>query len=106
MATNIKTGSYTGDGAAQNISVGFEPDYVRIINATDGTTVSEWFNGMAAGSAITVVAAAGPVLDAANQITAYAGSTTAATGFTVGTDLSVSAKVYYYLAIESGPGAQ
>ena len=32
---NIKTGTATGTGSAINVSIGFIPDYVRIVNATD-----------------------------------------------------------------------
>lgn len=99
----IKVSSYTGNGAAQNISIGFIPEYVRIINATDGTTVAEWFDGMAAASAISVVAAAGPVLDTTNQVTRYTGADSASEGFTVGTDLSTNAKVFRYVAMRGRP---
>jgi hypothetical protein len=34
-----KRGKFTGNGAAQNISLGFKPDFVIIINVTDGTTI-------------------------------------------------------------------
>jgi hypothetical protein len=95
---NIVIGTYTGNSAAQNISLGFVPDKVEIWNVTDGTNVSVWFNGMAAASAESIVTTAGPVLDTTNQVTAFAGSTSAAAGFTVGTDLSVNAKVYRYEA--------
>jgi hypothetical protein len=95
---NIKIGTYTGNAAAQNIELGFIPDWVRIINATDGTNESEWFNGMAAASGISTVTTAGPVLDTTNQVTSYAGDATHAKGFTVGTDLSTNAKVYRYIA--------
>lgn len=103
MATSIKAGSYTGNGAAQNISIGFQPDFVLLVNATDGDIVALWFNGMAAGTAVDIAAAAAANAD--NGITLFTGSTTAGDGFTVGTDYSESAKVFYYLAIESGPGA-
>jgi hypothetical protein len=95
---NIRIGTYTGTGAALNISLGFVPDWVRIINVTDGTNESEWFNGMAAASAISTVTTAGPVLDATNQVTSYAGDSTNPPGFSVGTDLSTNAKVYRYIA--------
>jgi hypothetical protein len=95
---NIRIGTYTGNAAAQNISLGFIPDWVRIVNATDGTNESEWFSGMAAASAISTVTTAGPVLDATNQISSYAGDSSNAPGFSVGTDLSTNAKVYRYIA--------
>lgn len=93
----IAAGTYTGTGAAINISLGFVPDYVRVANITDGDTTWDWFNGMAAGTAIqtdTAVATLG-----SNGITAYAGSTTASAGFTVGTGLSESAKVFRWVAM-------
>jgi hypothetical protein len=95
---NLRIGTYTGNAAAQNISLGFVPDWVRIVNVTDGTNETEWFNGMAAASGISVVTTAGPVLDTTNQVTAFAGDTSNAAGFTVGTDLSVNTKVYRYVA--------
>jgi hypothetical protein len=98
MKPNLIIGTYTGNGAAQNIELGFVPDWVRIVNVTDGTNETEWFNGMAAASGIATVAAAGPVLDASNQVTAFAGSTSAKAGFTAGTDISVNAKVYRFVA--------
>lgn len=99
----IKVGSYTGNGAAQNISLGFVPDAVIIANVTDGTSQTMWFNGMAAASGISIVAAAGPVLDTTNQISAFAGDASNAAGFTVGTDLSTSAKVFRYIALRGRP---
>ena len=36
MTTRIKTGFFYGTGAAVNIEVGFIPDYVQIVNRTDG----------------------------------------------------------------------
>lgn len=38
---NVKTGFLVGNGAAQNISIGFIPDYVKVINLTDGDKVWE-----------------------------------------------------------------
>jgi hypothetical protein len=98
---NVRIGTYTGNAAAQNISLGFVPDYVEIFNVTDGTNCTFWFNGMAAASGIAVVTTAGPVLDATNQVTAYAGDASNAAGFTVGTDLSTNAKVYRYVAMRN-----
>lgn len=98
----VKIGSYVGNGAVQNIECGFVPDYVRIVNATDGDQCAEWFAGMADGSSISVLAAAGPVLDTTNQVSDYEGSTTAAKGFTVGTDLSEAGDSFRYVALRQG----
>jgi hypothetical protein len=88
---NLRIGTYTGNAAAQNISLGFVPDYVRN-RSTSRTAPTEtfWFNGMAAASGIAVVTTAGPVLDTTNQVTAFAGDSSNAAGFTVGTDLSTT----------------
>ena len=109
MANSIKTGTYTGDGAAQNIEIGFVPDYVRVINATDGDIAWEWFNGFGAGDALQTInvvdsgtsGAAGMSLITANGIDAYEGSTSAGKGFTIGTALSESAKVFHYIAMRN-----
>lgn len=41
----IKTGYLVGNGAAQNIELGFVPDYVKVINVTDGDKIHEAFIG-------------------------------------------------------------
>lgn len=93
----IAVGTYTGNGAAISISIGFVPDYVRVINITDGDATWDWFAGMAAGTAIKTDTAVANL--ASNGVTAYAGSTTASPGFTIGTDLSESAKVHRWVAM-------
>jgi len=106
----IKVDTYTGTGAAINISLGFTPDYVRIVNVTDGDIAWEWFRGLGAGDAFqgTNHAATQFSLITSNGVDAYAGSSTsgseAAEGFTVGTSLSESAKVFRYVAIQGDDG--
>lgn len=98
----VKVGSYTGNGAAQNIELGWVPGFLIVINITDGTSMTFWTPALAAAAGISIVAAAGPVLDATNQITAYNGvAGSNAPGFTVGTDLSVNAKVYNFVAFRA-----
>jgi hypothetical protein len=98
MKGQIKVGTYTGDGAIQNILLGFEPDFVMLFNITDGDLAGIWFRGMTADTGIDIAAAV--AANAADAITAYAGSEGAnAKGFTVGTDYSESAKVYRYVAL-------
>lgn len=104
MATITKVGTYTGSGAAQNISVGFIPDHVTIVNTT-APAVDVWFNGMAAGTSVTTTGAAA-TRAAPNGVTAFAGTAAeAGQGFTVGAGLSTNASVYRYVAIQNGPGA-
>jgi len=93
----IAYGTYTGAAAAQNISVGFVPGFVMVINKTDGTPVGIWTEDMADGTALDIAAAAAS--NAAAGITPYAGSSTAGAGFTVGTDYAANAKVSVYVAI-------
>lgn len=96
---NGKRGKFTGNGAAQNISLGFIPDFVIILNVTDGTSVELFINDVAgATGSVDIDAAAGPVTDAGG-ITAYAGDATNACGFSVDAGNSVNAKVYRYIAL-------
>lgn len=106
MATITKVGSYTGNGAALNISVGFIPDHVRIVNTTT-VGFDEWYQGMAAGTSVTAATdvAAGAVRAAPGGVTAFAGSGDAGEGFTVGAALSAAGAVYRYIAVQNGPGA-
>lgn len=112
-------GTYTGDTAAQNISLGWKPDYVKVINYTDGDATWEYTSGMTDGHAIYTrqIADNGTTSNTniakitSNGISAYAGSSTsgseAAEGFTIGTALSESAKVFHYIAFaedEKGAG--
>jgi hypothetical protein len=53
------------------------------------------------GVGISIVAAAGPVLDATNQVSAYNGDATHGPGFTAGTDIAANAKTYAYIAVRS-----
>lgn len=97
----VKVDSYTGTGAAINIPLGWTPDYVLVWNATDGDAKWEWFNGLGAADALATANhdTAQQSLIASNGIDAYAGSTSAAEGFTVGTALSESGKTFRYIAI-------
>jgi hypothetical protein len=94
-----KRGKFTGNGAALNISVGFKPDFVLIINVTDGTSVEFFIDDVAgATGSVDIDAAAGPVTDAGG-ITAFAGDSSNAPGFSVDAGNSVNAKVYRYIAL-------
>ncbi len=97
----VAVGTYTGDTAAQNISLGFTPTYVKVWNATDGDICWEWFSGLGTGDALQTTNHADTQLSliTSNGIDTYAGSSSAAKGFTVGTTLSENAKVYRYIAI-------
>ncbi|MEQ1888648.1 MAG: hypothetical protein ABL951_05640 [Alphaproteobacteria bacterium] len=99
MNDYFRIGKFTGTGAALTVSLGWIPDYVKCVNYTDGDRIDEWFRNDGAGtSTVTTTAVAA---NADNGITAYAGSETAAPGFTVGTDISESAKVINFIAMRN-----
>ncbi len=102
MIPSTVVGTYTGTGAAINVILGFKPDFLIVINYTDGDIVGLWNRAVhAAGTSTDIGAAAATNAD--NAFTAYAGAT--GEGFTAGTDFSENAKVYGYFAARSGPGA-
>lgn len=103
MNPQVVVGTYTGTGSAVNVVLGFKPDFVLVANITDGDIISTAFRGLtAAGASVDIAAAVAANADNALTLT-YEGTT--GEGFTAGTDLSESAKVYGYLAVRSGPGA-
>jgi len=105
MPTNIKTGTVTGTGAAINISVGFSPDHVIVINDTAGDKL-EWFSNMPAGSAYKRGTAGGGSKIATGGISQFTGSATQQAGFTVGNDaVNTAAQLIRYMATSNGPGA-
>jgi len=81
---NVATGSYldTGTVAAFDITTGFTPRYVRIINETSGDQI-EWFDGMADSEGIKRVAAGTCAIVTENGIIPLA------RGFTVGLDTDI-----------------
>lgn len=95
-----KIGTVTGTGAAINVSCGFIPDYVEVTNFTDGDQIDKWYAGMANGTSVQINTAVAS--RASNGISTYAGDSTHAPGFTIGSGISESAKVLYYVAIRGG----
>ena len=87
------TGTWTGSGVAQTITLGFKPKLIVMFNQTDGDQVSIYMDGMADGKVISIVSLV--------SLIATNGITLSATGFTVGTDNSINKadKVFRYLAI-------
>lgn len=109
MTDQVTIGSFTGTGAAVNVELGFVPDYIRIINVTDGDNIWEWFKGMTNGHAIFTRA----VVDNAttgnssvasitsNGVSAYEGSSSVGKGFTAGSAISESGKTFRYVAMRN-----
>ena len=107
----FKQGQVTGAGAAINVSLGWVPDYVKVFNITDGTLAYEWVNGMPAANALRTqnVVDNGTTTNGsfnaitANGITSFAGSGSAAPGFTIGSAIAVSAKTLSWVAFRDIP---
>ncbi len=87
------SGTYTGTGSAQSVTLGFKPDLLMVFNQTDGDTVGIFMDGMTDDSACVITTAV--ALDAADGITL------SATGFSLGTgaECNENLKVYRYVAI-------
>ncbi|SKB32392.1 hypothetical protein [Sphingopyxis flava] len=104
MANGFKAGSYTGTGAAITIELGWVPDFVIVWNATDGDARWEWFNGMGAADALAIANHDSTQLSliTSNGIDAFTGTAgDKSAGFTVGSALSESAKVFRYAAFRA-----
>lgn len=100
MSNSIKTGTVVGTGAAISISLGFVPEYVRVVNITDADQIDEWFAGVSAeGTAVQTNTAV--ATRASNGISTYAGSATASPGFTIGSGISENGKTLAWIAMRS-----
>jgi len=91
----IKSGTYTGDGTSQTITLGFKPMLVIVYNETEGDVVSIKYGESAANTHIAISTATAAVSSGGMLFTS--------TGFKVGTDSSASesAKTFRYVAIGS-----
>lgn len=95
-----KVGTFVGTGAPLDISLGFVPEYIRIVNITDGNAAGEWFAGTMPDNSAIVTNATGDMSKiTTNGVKAFTGSATKARGFSVGTAFSVSGKTYSYFAV-------
>lgn len=99
---SFATGTVAGTGAAIAISVGWVPDYVKCVNIADAGNLDptmEWFAPMGAGKGLKYLRVADNAttgnlshrIVTTGGITAFAGSQTAAPGFTIGTDADLNA---------------
>jgi hypothetical protein len=106
MKGQIVTGSVEGTGAAINVSLGFTPVYVKLINIDDAGGLEptfEWWSGMASANALKTLGTPTRNLATSNGISTYAGSDTASKGFTIGADTDVNASGETILYIAIGP---
>lgn len=102
MASNMRTGTVTGTGAAINVSLGWQPDYVKVMNIADAGNLDpiiEWTSDMPAAAGMKFLRIVDNATTAnkshayvtSNGITAYAGSASAGEGFTIGADADLNA---------------
>jgi hypothetical protein len=106
MNPQTVVGAVVGTGAAQNIVIGFQPDFVILVDTTNNNLVDMWFRGMAAGTAINHSGAAPALRGSPNGMTAYVGTAAGnGEGFTIGAAESVNGATLRYFATRSGPGA-
>ena len=102
MASNIRTGTVNGTGSAINVSLGWQPDYVKLVNIADAGSLDpmmEWTSDMPAAAGIKYLRIADNATTAnkshayvtSNGISAYTGSTSAGEGFTIGADSDINA---------------
>lgn len=97
---NVAVGRYieSGTAVAFTITTGFKPRYVKIVNET-GICMAEWFEGMAAASAVKTVDSGAGTTDIIRITTN--GITANNNGFTVGvdTDINVTAEQLNWIAM-------
>lgn len=114
------SGTVNGSGAAINISTGWKPDHVELLNKTDtaaNKVTMRWFRGMAAASGVknmvtsnvaTTSAQKSQDIVTVNGVSMYAGDSTHGSGFTIGadTDLNVANDTICWAAWRNGPGSE
>lgn len=93
------SGTYTSNGSANNVTLGFNPAFILVINESDGDTIGFWIEGMANAELQKVVDSGTGTTDlsfvTSNGITVSSGVVT------FGTDaaLNENTKVFRYFAI-------
>ena len=93
-------GTVEGTGASINVSIGFVPRIVKVINI-DGDAVMEWTDDMGDGFGYKSLTGGTNALMATLGISAFAGVAGGATpGFVIGadTDVNVSAQTLIWIA--------
>lgn len=94
---NFQVGKYHDTGAAAefDITTGFLPRYIKVVNVGTGGTMIEWYEGMTADTCIHVAA------NGDRALVGSAGITANSNGFTVSdvTLVNISDDQLYWLAI-------
>lgn len=95
---NIAVGSFTGAGAVVDVTCGFKPRYVKLVNLTD-RTVHEFFGDMAATHSLKAVAVGTLTDDTTSAITPIGGTdSNGYRGFQVPASVAIAAKEIHYIA--------
>lgn len=97
--SELVTGKIIADGAAANVSIGFIPSFLIIINYTNPST-HFWTKGMTDAYEHEIGATGTQQIVTSAGISDYAGDNDQAPGFTIGTNsvLNTSSDVLYYVA--------
>ena len=99
---NIASGKVAGTGAALNVSIGFKPRVVCLINVAAGGLISiDWNVDMGEATGFKRIATGVASQLAALGVSQYAGSQGANTeGFTIGADadMNVNGEYIHYIA--------
>lgn len=91
MPMNMATGTVEGTGSAINVSCGFTPLHVKLVNI-DGDAMLEWAPDMGAAGGYKTIADGTSAHVATGGVSAYVGAVgTASNGFTIGADSDVNA---------------
>jgi len=86
-------GTYTGDGAAKTLTIGFKPAYIRVLNFTDRIEY-EKYNTMAAADTLKTVAAGTRTLETGSDIVLTN------KGATISLGANINAKVFHVFAVK------
>lgn len=94
--SNLAVGTFVGDGTACDVTCGFKPRYVKLVNLTD-RIVDEKFYDMGATQGLHTVAAGTMTLTTTTDI-ALKGGADAFRGFTVAAATNITGKTFHYIA--------
>lgn len=94
--SNLSVGDFVGAGAIVEVTLGFRPRYVKLVNLTD-RIVHEWIDGMAATHTLNI-AADGTMTDNTGSHIVPKSGADSYRGFEVAAAAAVNAKQYHYIA--------
>lgn len=87
--SNFASGSFTSDGTAAVVTLGFKPRWVKVVNTTD-VIVWEKIEGMAAANAVKTVTAGTTTIDTGSAILINTDGTITISATAAGTAKAIS----------------